>query len=206
MAQPLAHPFIVGERYTDRRGDYVVTKIDGDRMTIEYDNGTKATHDIRIKAQIYKNILAEHRFLHPIQSAGYFRFLGFLSGHSEFNAEVPPQSRQSFEEQYFLLTGTRPQLHSQGYFPIRIETEWDKWAPELRIIFPDVPMDFDLPPDVQIRTGAESGMVRINNNKFWRLLVRIGFRLGRQHNLEMILATIPNEFRAAFEAGSGAQL
>jgi hypothetical protein len=202
VAHSLSHPFIIGERYADRRGDYTVIGIEGDRITIEYDDGMRDGGAIEVKARIYKNILVEQRSLHPIQTEGYFYFLGFLAGHSEFNAEVPPQSQASFEEQHFLLTGIRPRLHSQGYFPIRIETTWDKWAPELRIIFPDVNLRFDLPPDIEIRAGNEPGVVRINNNKFWRLLVRIGFRLGREHNVEMIRASIPSQFREAFDNGA----
>jgi hypothetical protein len=194
------HPFIIGEMYADRRGEYIVVEIEGRQITIQYANGTRAVGDIEIKARIYGNILAEQRFLHPLQTDGYFRFLGFLARHSEFNAEVPPQSQANFEEHYLLLTGTRPIPHSNGYFPISIQTTRDKWGPELRIYFPEPGPGFDLPPQIEIRPGNNPGIVRINNNWFWWTLVRIGFRLGTVHDVNMIRGHVPAGLRPTFEA------
>lgn len=196
-----AHPFIIGEMYADRRGEYTVVGIEGRRITIQYRDGTRVEGDIEIKARIYGNILAEQKSLHPIQTGGYFQFLGFLARHSEFNAEVPPQSQPSFEEHYLLLTGTRPIPHSNGYFPISIQTTWDKWGPELRIYFPGSGADLDLPPEVEVRPGNNAGVSRINNNSFWWNLVRVGFRLGRTHETDRIRESIPAQFQATFDAG-----
>ena len=167
-------------------------------MTVRYDDGTTADADLETKARIVRNMLAENKDLHPIQTVGYFSFLGFLAKYSEFNAEVPPQSKAAFEERYFLFTGTRPEPHAQGYFPIHIRTEWDKWAPELRIYFPEFDQAFDLPPGVEIRPGTNPGIFRINNNRFWWALVRLGFRLGKDHNVEQIRQNIPGPFRNCF--------
>lgn len=201
VAHLSVHPFIVGERYSDRLGEYTVVGIEGARIRIEYDNGTQTDGAIEVKARIYRNILAEQKVLHPIQTEGYFYFLGFLATNSEFNAEVPPQSQESFEEGYFLLAGERPIEHTEGYFPIHIETTWDKWAPELRIYFPETTLKFEFPPDVETRPGTGPGFLRINNNRFWRLLVKLGFRLGKTHNVDMIRLSIPAKFHSNFDAG-----
>lgn len=196
----MAHPFVIGERYSDRRGEYRVIEIKEKVMTIEYEDGARAENNIDVKERIYRNILAEHKVLHPILSESYFNFMGFLARTSDFNAEVPPQSQTAFEERYYLLTGTRPRPHQEGYFPISIRTTWDKWAPELRIYFPKLDSNFDLPPEVEVRAGNEPGIQRINNNRFWWNLVTAGFRLGRAHEITKIRAGVPAKFRDTFSA------
>lgn len=73
--------------------------------------------------------------------------------------------------------------------------------PELRIIFPETAVDLELPPNVDVRAGAQDGFGRINNNWFWRMLVKLGFRLGKVHDIEKIRASVPGKFREAFETG-----
>lgn len=198
---PQNHPFIVGERYADRIGEYTVIAIKGDLLKIKYDDGKEAEGGIEIKARIFKNILNEHRHFHPIQSQGYFFFLGYLAAHAELHAEVPPQSQPGFEENYLMLVGVRPKLHVDNYFPIHIVTTWDKWGPELRIYFPEVKHNVDLPPGVDLKAGNEPGILRVNNNQFWWTLIKLGFRLGKQHDVAKIRSTIPPKFQTDFGAG-----
>jgi hypothetical protein len=197
----MAHPFIVGETYLDRRGEYEVRRVDGSRMTIRYADGKEETADVAIKARIYQNILSEQTSLHPHQSEGYFETLAFLAKSAEFQAEVPPQSQANFEEKYFMLTGARPQVGRDGYFPISIVTTYDKWGPELRIYFPDSGRRLEFPSGVDVRGGHAPGMLRINNNDFWWKLVRVGFRLGSRHDVSTIRASIPPKYVTAFDAG-----
>ena len=147
------------------------------------------------------NILAEQKCAHPYQSAGYFEALGFLAKHADFQAEVPPQSQPHFEQNYSSLTGTHPVLHRDGYFPIRIQTTYDKWGPELRIYFPDPGRGLDLPSDVEIRSGSTPEVVRINNNGFWWRLIKVGFRLGRNHQIAEIRQRIPRQYQPDFDGG-----
>jgi len=198
------HPFIVGERYFDRNGEYTVVRIDGDRITVRYDNDREAEGNLEDRARIYRNMVAEYRVPHPLISTGYFRMLGFLAAHAEFQAEVPPQSQQAFEENYYSLTATRPVLHQRGYYPIQVQQPGDKWGPELRIYLPEPGIDFELPVSVQLRAANAPDLVRINNNTFWWQLVRIGFRLGRTHLTETIRGTVPPAYSGAFEAGLAA--
>ena len=194
------HPFVVGNQYSDRRGGYRVLAINGGHVKIRYDDGREATVDLATKARIHANIAAEARARHPHQSAAYFRTLGFLTRHGDFQAEVPPKSRATFEDRYHAITGRRPVLHNNGYFPIDAVTNDDKWGAELRINFPDR-ADLTFPPAVQSRAGASPGTLRINNNQYWWQLVQVGFRLGTRHDVERIRATVPPAFQTAFDDG-----
>ena len=59
------HPFVVGHRYSDRRGRYEVLAITGDRINIRYTDGQEATHSIEIKARIHANMAAAPASLEP---------------------------------------------------------------------------------------------------------------------------------------------
>jgi len=53
------HPFQLGGRYMNRLGEYEVLSIDGERMTIRYDDGSEQTVKVEIQARIWKNIQVE---------------------------------------------------------------------------------------------------------------------------------------------------
>lgn len=198
----MPHPFIIGQHYFDRRGEFIVHAIDGEQITYSY-IGQSAEHvsTIEAKSRTFRNILLEQRILHPYQTPGYFEALGFLSQTAEFNAEVPPQARSSFEERYHLTAGVRPVLHQAGYYPIDIVTTYDKWGAELRIYFPDR-RGLDLPPGVEIRESNKPAQSRINNNSYWWQLVHLGFRLGTNHDRARIRDSVPPAFRDRFDAGA----
>lgn len=52
----MTHPFVVGGRYQNRRGEYEVIDIHGDEMTIRYDDGETAETDIATAQRIWENI------------------------------------------------------------------------------------------------------------------------------------------------------
>src|SRR5882762_10179489 len=81
MTQQPSQPFVVGETYADRRGEYKVISLEGKRVELEYKDGTRSIGDVEIKARIQQNILLEQNARHPIQ------------------APRPPHSRR--EEHYF---------------------------------------------------------------------------------------------------------
>ena len=195
-----AYPFLVGDQYFDRRGNYEVLEIQGDKIRIRYDTGQELMADIKVKARIYGNILSEGRSLHPHQSAAYFRTLGFLARSGVFHAEVPQRHQAQFEEKYRNMTGCRPVLNKDKYFPIDVVRDYDKWGPELRIYLPDRD-DVEFPQDVKLVSGTALGTSRINNNNYWWQLVRVGFRLGTGHDVENIRASVPLDFRAEFDEG-----
>ena len=50
----VAHPFIVGETYNDRKGDYVVESIKGNQIRFRYSAGGQHVADIDAKETLIK--------------------------------------------------------------------------------------------------------------------------------------------------------
>ena len=51
------HPFEIGGRYRQRHEEYIVTAIDGDRLTARFDDGREATLSLATQARIWRNML-----------------------------------------------------------------------------------------------------------------------------------------------------
>lgn len=199
---PKESPFFVGGTYRDRKRGYVVTELNGNGMTIEYDDGEVQTlnaNSMAMKARIYNNIMAEYRRNHPSASEPYFETLGFLAAHSRFDAELPPQSTANFLSQYQALTGERASSGHPGI--AMLASGSDKWGSELRVYFPTPPFELDFGTPVQVRSGQEPGIFRVNNNRLWTKLVALGFRLGTDHDVARIRATVPPGMQGAFDRG-----
>ncbi|MGI8786969.1 MAG: hypothetical protein ACR2HG_04310 [Pyrinomonadaceae bacterium] len=194
-------PFYVGGYYRDRKRGYEVLDMSDNGMKIKYDDGTIETLNsasIKLKANIYNNILAEYRFTHLSDTDAYFWTLGFLSVNGRFDAEIPNKAMQNFLDQYKQLTGERVSSNHAGISSLG---EVDKWGPELRIYFPITDKTIDLGSDAIVRDGQTSNVKRINNNSIWNKLIRVGFRLGQNHDIEQIKKSIPKDKLAVFENG-----
>src|SRR5688500_9030507 len=66
MTHELPPPFVAGETYLDREGEYVVISVAGERVTFQRTDGRLLEDDSRRKARIHRNMLAElgqHRTL-----------------------------------------------------------------------------------------------------------------------------------------------
>ena len=48
--------FVVGEKYSDREGEYTVIALDQDRVTIERPDGRRTIADAALKARIHRNV------------------------------------------------------------------------------------------------------------------------------------------------------
>ncbi len=57
----MSHPFEVGKTYRNRRGEYVVQTIDGDRMKIRYKDGGTLETRVDLQARIWENIQFEEQ-------------------------------------------------------------------------------------------------------------------------------------------------
>lgn len=57
----MLHPFEVGKTYRNRIGEYAVQAIEGERMTIRYEDGRTLATTVRIQARIWENIQFEHQ-------------------------------------------------------------------------------------------------------------------------------------------------
>lgn len=199
----MANPFYVGGYYRDRTQGYEVVEMSGQGMTVRYDDGSTeriGRDSMDIKARIYANILSEFKIAHPVTTDEYFWTLGFLAAHGRFDAELPNQVVDRFLQQYRHLSGEATSIEHPNVMRLG---EVDKWGPELRIYFPDPPQKVDLGPGVEVRAGQTDGMNRVNNNTLWNKLIRIGFRVGKDHDCESIRNSIPDEKRHLFDEGMG---
>jgi len=52
-------PFVVGQKYLDRQGEYTVTAANEQKVTIERPDGRSTIEDAIFKARIYRNIVME---------------------------------------------------------------------------------------------------------------------------------------------------
>jgi hypothetical protein len=57
----MSHPFEVGKTYRNRAGEYVVQALDGDRMTIRYQDGRTLVTSAQMQARIWENIQFERQ-------------------------------------------------------------------------------------------------------------------------------------------------
>lgn len=193
------HPFLLEEQYFDRRGNYIVLAVAGDKITIRYEDGEEAVVPIDIKARIYANMIGEDRVRHPHQSTKYFRTLGFLSRHADFHAEVIPRLQGTFEHRYELIARRVPERNRYGYYTLQKDA--DKWGMELRLYYP-ARVGLEFPPNVHPRSGRSPDTCRINHNRYWWQLVTVGFRLGTNHDRNQIERNVPPQFRGAFLKGA----
>jgi hypothetical protein len=59
-------PFVVGEKYWDRDGEYTVVAIDRDQVTIEREDGRRTTANGALKARIHRYVVMER--VAPVQN------------------------------------------------------------------------------------------------------------------------------------------
>jgi len=208
MKQPSA--FLVGGRYANRRGEYEVLSIDGDRMLIRYDNGTSQEVSVSTQARISQNMALEATLVSPYPASQearnqqFYESVGFLAVRATMlEAIVPPHSLDGFVRDYANVKGVAPRSGQTGFYvhnPLA-----DKWGCELRITFAATEnenADLDFGPGVNIVIDPANGNSwRINNNGFWWTLLRFGFEMGTSQNVGVIRSLIPLQYRNPFDAG-----
>jgi hypothetical protein len=95
--------FLVNEHYTNRKGNYKVTAITGDKMTVRYEDGTTATLRIEIQARIWENILAERE-----AAAARARHRTSIPGSNHYIKTI------SLDEEDLAIPGLRQRLAAAG--------------------------------------------------------------------------------------------
>lgn len=55
----MKHPFKIGETYRNRRGEYTVLALAGDKMDIRYEDGAEDSVSIGVQARIWENMAAD---------------------------------------------------------------------------------------------------------------------------------------------------
>src|SRR5512139_3464342 len=57
----MSHPFEVGKSYRNRAGEYTVQALDGDKMTIRYQDGRTLVTSAQMQGRIWENIQFERQ-------------------------------------------------------------------------------------------------------------------------------------------------
>jgi len=194
-------PFHVGGYFLDRNQGYTVIELASDRMVVEYEDGRREIFNresMQTKARIYANMITDFNNNHPDATDNNYRTLGYLANHSRFDAELPEQSVSNFLSNYQAHSGEQITTDHPGIIELGYV---DKWGPELRIYFPETELELDFGHGIQITSGPNPGILRVNNNNLWMRLIRIGYRAGTNHNIEAIRETIPQDKIVFFEEG-----
>lgn len=61
----MRHPFEIGKKYRNRRGEYEVIELEGSRMVIRYSDGDTLETNVEMQQRIWQNIQAEKRLKKP---------------------------------------------------------------------------------------------------------------------------------------------
>ena len=204
-----ANEFLIGSRYRNRDQGYEVLDIRGDQIRVRYDNLTEEWGEAVIFARIHTNIQREEAGAFPRQlpagrNQDFAWTLGIIARHGELHAEVPPQSWRGFEHDYRRITGNHNIDAEPCIFHIA-EGGDNKWGSELRVYIPArlcVMQRFVLPANLNLVAADVPENRRINNNEFWWLLIeRLGFRAGRVQDQNQIEARLPEDVRQSFRDG-----
>jgi hypothetical protein len=206
--------FQVGGRYRNHTGEYEVLRIDNGSLIVQYDNGHEAALNARMQTRIIGNMNRQNRRVEPysgtegqLKNERYYRSMGFLAVRvTMLEAIVHPIAEVGFETTYRGITGQSPSNALGGYSVHAASV--DKWANELRVTFAatyEEMSELDPGPEINIREnpGREDSW-RINKNAFWWSLLRMGFKMGREQNLDQILANVPRAYVDEFNAGVAA--
>jgi len=205
--------FVVGGRYRTLLGWYEVLEVREADIRVRYEK-TEEEDVIPIKAaaRIHEKIQREEEqdscpYGDDSENDRYFWTLGFLSRAGFIEAIIPPKSRGGFDLNYRQLKGRPPRRGQTGYY-VHHSADVDKWGVEMRLTFPS-----NSPrPASELLFGWVYNIVdspnpaelRINSNDLCYELLRLGFDLGSEHDVEAIEAHVPERFRPAFQAGRSA--
>lgn len=202
--------FVVGARYTNRRGTYEVLNVSPEGMTVRYDGGQEFNiSSLDTEERIVRNVALEEKERTPFpqkdtRNHAYFQALGFLAARSRIEAIVPSKAREGFEQTYARSTGEKAVPGRDMYY-LHADPKVDKWGVELRVSFLASDNErhaIETAMEITTVAGSEPGEHRINNNGFiWRLF-QTGFRLGLEQELNRILRLVPDSFRGDFRKGA----
>jgi len=213
-SQETVHGFLVGGRYRNRKGEYEVLEITGRTLRVLYDDGKDDNLDAEVQARISKNMEREVQSVEPYSGTNsqpknqrFFRSLGFLVSRSTMlEAIVHPRAQAGFVETYRTITGQRPATGQEGYY-VHVPST-DKWGNELRVTFTATDAELtalDFGSDINVRVNpGTAGSWRINNNRFWWFLLRMGFNMGGRQSQNVILPNVPLQYRGEFNSGIAA--
>jgi hypothetical protein len=203
--------FVVGCRYRNRKGEYEVLRIQGDKLHIRYDDGTVQELSASIQARIAQNMSIEAASVTPYPTTfqarndSFFYTLGFLAIRATMlEAIVPSHALGGFTQDYARIKGNNPNPKQPGLYIHQKRV--DKWGCELRVTFRargEELVSLDFGPDVHCVDDPSNPGVnwRINNNGFWWKLLKLGFEMGPKQSDDGIKSRIPFSCRNQFDLG-----
>jgi hypothetical protein len=213
--------FVVGEVYSNRRMRYTVLDIQDSELIVQFEDGTTGTLNKDFQHRIIGNMIKELDFLTSTPNKStqaredlrheFIFSVGFLSARARLRAEVPPRSKVIFEKRYQEKTGNILSNTTNGYCILSKDEVYNKWGPELRIVFPAEERElaglyFGEQINVQnYKSFPDVGLYVINNNAFFYHLLEMGFDIGNRHDPDNVQKRIPtiliDDFNRGFQKG-----
>jgi len=201
--------FRIGSRYHNREQAYEVLNIAGGQLQVRYDDGSEGFLDAVIAARICSNIRREEARVFPRtlpagREQDFAWTAGCIARNGQLHAEVPPQSWSGFVHDYSVISQVQ-NVHNEPCIVQITHGGDNKWGCELRIYLPEQVCSgsrFILPANLRLVSGNAPGILRINNNEFWWFLVeRLGFRAGRSQDVARIELRLAPDLRQSFRDG-----
>lgn len=196
--------FVVGNEYRNRQGKYKVLEIKPPSLKVQFGTEIKEIN-LEIAARIATNLQCDDikttMGIHKNSSQENFAYtIGIIAAKGNLSAEVGYYSYDGFMQKYYHITGCSENIpnvfrcaqttHKPGC-ELRIEIE-----KELTLLD-----RFHLPDDVRPVTD-KYGSTTINKNSFWwHLIEKLGFRLCKKQNPEIISTSLPENIRSHFWDG-----
>jgi len=200
-----------GPNYSDREFKVVSIDTPGDKVIVEYTDGSQRTFAFQAKREMTKNILREIALKAEIEQRkrpGFLsidklvwdsegnlaRFLGYLVGPGQvhFYLEAPPKYDDVVVNHYHSLTGETI-VPTKGLYNIAPEA---KWAVEVNIHF--IPTD-NIPDSIALQQTERVGLIS-RHQMFWAL-VEHGFTLRSPQDPDKIRTFIPDSQKVFFDEG-----
>jgi hypothetical protein len=122
----------------------------------------------------------------------FWKSIGFLASHAELVAFVVEKNEDSFLQRYYELKEREPLRFTLISNP-------KQWGNELRVIV-EPSWNLTLGNIIPV-TGNTENRINFNSNSLVWWLLELGFDLGRNHDVESIRSSVPNEFKEAFDEG-----
>jgi hypothetical protein len=151
----------------------------------------------------------QEKFLEKIEidkiseSRLYFT-LGFLSKNCFLELRTVPDTDVRDRSRYFDATGKNPSEESEGY---EFDDHPKTWATKIYLRFKDIDVNaakyLYFPDNIEGRSLIlrEDGFYYYNVEWCWVLIEKYGFRLARNHDIELLRYAVPLKYLSDFEAG-----
>lgn len=220
--------FRVGESYMDNFGNYRINSIVDGKVSIARMNGKEEILDLEILVEKtierYLNNIAQDKNNHHsrrvsandgrkgnsfnrklfsfVPSNDFYRSLGYLAKHSTLYVRILLRNQEDFHDEFFELKGYDPVVEPGVFCVLQSNEGTSQFADELSIVVRT--------PGWELDTGnikPEGGKKSVGNKAFFHSadmvwwLLKIGFNVGKLHNIEQIRSSVPDGYKESFDLG-----